>query len=133
MSGVVKTQKSLISTDGGVTLVAQISGYGKSDSLVWGYSKDMLDLNWNHNNLRVRIDGKLFWFGTKRAGKEFRDFIFVYACEAIPGPDYGCLKEGSAFDYLIEDERLLNLIMQAKEIRLELPYYRKGNLIKTFK
>lgn len=133
MSGVAKVQKVCVATDGDVTLVAQISGYGQNDNLVWGYSKSMLDLHWQHDNLRVKVDGRLYWFGTKRTGKDFREFIFSYACEAESGPDYGCAKEKESTDYLIQNDRLLNLLLEAKEIKLELPFYKRGNVIKTFK
>lgn len=133
MSGLTKVQKICVAVEGDVTLVAQVSGYGDNDNLVWGYSKAMLDLNWRHNNLRVKLDGKLYWFGTKQTGKDFREFLFSYACEAEPGPNYGCAREKDSHDYLIQNEKLLNLLFEAKEIKLELPFYRKGDVIKTFK
>jgi len=132
MSGVTRIEKSLVAVEGDVTLFIQVSGYGKNDNIIWGRSKNMLDLHWKHENLRIKIDGKLYRFGTSPTGKDYREFIFGYACLAAPGPDFECARE-DASDYLIKDEQLVNLLVQAKEIKLELPFYRKGNLIKTFR
>lgn len=134
MTGLNRVQKTIEAREGGVTLVAQISGYGESDNLVGGRSTQMLDLDIQNHLLRAKINGTLYWALVERAGKEFRDFIFIYACEAKPGPDFGCAKEDTPpFDPQIRGESLLNLLLNAKEIKLELPLYRKGDIIRTFR
>ncbi len=131
MNGKTKTLKSVISTDKSTTIYIQFDGYDKDENkVVVGVNNKILGFG-RHTNIRVRVDDVRYSFGVGLVGDNYKEFIFKYACKVKEGSDHACLED--TVNYLLEDERLADLLIEAKRVKLELPLYRENPSIKEFR
>lgn len=132
MSGSHEYKKFKKSLNGSSMLHIQISGYGEgNNNLVWISDEDTIYLLSDLEALRINLDSIRYWVLGKVSIKNRKQFIFYYMCKASDVVEFECLDDSE--DGQIRRQELVQKILQAKEIKIELPSYPSGSRIRVFR
>lgn len=132
MSGAIQVKKYKRSIDGKTTIHLQISGYGEGyDNVAWISDSELIYTFKDISAFRINLDKNKFWVIGEVDRKSSKNFIFVYICQASEEINFECLE--NSYENQIRDKELIDKLLAAKEMKIELPSYPDGRRIRIFK